>query len=261
MRNRKTSKGTGVLPQAADLPQPGPAASPALIEELAVANRILFDQGVLDAFGHVSVRHDQRPDRYLLARNMAPGSVTADDIIEFDLDSVPVNAQGHAVYLERFIHGEIYRVRPDVMAIVHSHSPSVVPFTVVRDNPLRAVCHMSGFLGGGTPIFEIRDVAGDETDLLIRDNALGVALAGSLGDKSVVLMRGHGSTVVAETLHLAVFRAVYTEVNARTQAEAMRLGTVTFLSSGEAKTTSESIGTQIRRAWDFWKKKACAAER
>ncbi len=231
-------------------------ADPQLLDDLAVANRILFQQGVLDAFGHVSVRHDKRPDRFLLARNMAPALVSAGDILEFDLGGDPVAAAGRSVYLERFIHGEIYRARPDVMAVVHSHSPAVVPFGVVRSAPLRALCHMSGFLGESAPVFEIRDVAGEESNLLITDRRLGAALASSLGSAAVVLMRGHGSTAVGETLRQVVYRAVYTEVNARLQQDALRLGPVNFLTAGEAKAANAATGGQVNRAWDLWKLKA-----
>ncbi|MNV41697.1 Decarboxylase NovR [compost metagenome] len=184
---------------------------------------------------------------------MAPGTVTAEDIVQFHLDGSPIDAQGRAIYLERFIHGQIYRARPDVMAIVHSHSPTVVPFSVARDATLRPVCHMCGFLGLGAPLFEIRDSAGDATDLLIRDNALGAALAAALGEASCVLMRGHGSTVVGPSLKHAVYRAVYAEVNAKLQSEAMRLGSVNFLSAGEAATAQRNIETQVERPWGLWK--------
>jgi ribulose-5-phosphate 4-epimerase/fuculose-1-phosphate aldolase len=231
-------------------------SDPALVEELAIANRILFRQGVVDAFGHISVRHDKRLDRYLLARNMAPALVTPADIVEFDLDSNPLTANGRSVYLERFIHGEIYRTRPDVIAVVHSHSPAVVPFGIVKTVAFRPVCHMSGFIGEATPIFEIRDVAGDSSDLLVRDHKLGAALAKTLGSGSVVLMRGHGSTAVGNSIRQAVYRAIYTEINARLQSEAMRLGPVTYLTAGEASTADINVGTQINRAWDFWRMQA-----
>src|SRR5205085_7974481 len=164
-----------------EMTAPLQAPAPALVEDLVAANHILVDEGVLDAFGHVSVRHDTHPDRFLLARNMAPGQVRADDILQFAHDGTPLDAGDRRVYLERFIHGAIYRARPDVMAVVHSHSPSVVPFSVSRSTRLRAVCHMSGFLGAGSPPFEIRAVAGDASDLLVRDDRLGRALADSLG--------------------------------------------------------------------------------
>lgn len=246
----------GFTSRVADAAGKGPAADPALFEDLVVANRILFREGVVDGFGHVSARHDKNPERFLLARNMAPALVTRDDIVEFDLDGIPSNAAGRPVYLERFIHGEIYRARPDVMAVVHSHSHAVVPFGIVTGVPFRSVCHMSSFLGMNTPIFEIRDVVGDENDLLITNGKLGAALAETLGTGTCVLMRGHGSTVVGGTLREAVFRAVYTEVNAHLQSEAMRIGPVTYLSEGESRVATRTIATQINRAWDFWRMRA-----
>ena len=236
-----------------------PEASPAevaLRADLAIANRILVRQGVVDAFGHVSVRHPDRPHRFLLARNMAPASVTAADILEFELDGRPVVSEGPQVYLERFIHGEILAARPDVIAVVHTHSPAVIPFSVVRGVPLRAVSHMGSFLGTETPIFEIRDAAGDSSDLLIRDNALGQALARSLGPRPAVLMRGHGITVVGASLKEAVFRAVYSEFNARIQAEAQKMGPVTFMTPGEAAASAATNASQIDRAWNVWKDQA-----
>lgn len=246
----------GFTSRVSDRADGGPAVDPVLIEELAIANRILFREGVVDGFGHVSVRHDKRSDHFLLARNMAPALVTPEDIVEFDLDGHPMNAAGRPVYLERFIHGEIYRARPDVMAVVHSHSPAVVPFGIVRGAAFRPVCHMSSFLPMCTPVFEIRDVVGEENDLLITNGKLGAALAASLGDQTCVLMRGHGSTVVGSSLREVVFRAVYTEVNARLQSEAMRIGPVTFLSEGEHRVATRTIATQINRAWDFWRMRA-----
>ena len=233
----------------------GPA-DPKLIEDLVAANRILVDQGVVDGYGHVSVRHDKAADRYLMSRSIAPELVTAADIMEYDLDSVPVDARGRGVYLERFIHGEIYRVRPDVRAIVHNHSPSVIPFGVTTA-PLRPLYHMSAFLWPGVPVFEIRNAGGPATDMLIRDAALGRALAGSLGAGPVVLMRGHGAVVVGSNIPETVFRSVYTEVNARLQAQAMGLGgPVTFLDPEEAKRAQASIAGTIGRPWELWKKKA-----
>jgi ribulose-5-phosphate 4-epimerase/fuculose-1-phosphate aldolase len=227
------------------------------IRELVDANHILFDQGVVDGFGHVSARHPERPDRFLLARSMAPALVTEKDVLEFDLDGNPVVPGGPAPYLERFIHGEIYRKRQDVMSVVHSHSPSVVPFSVVTGVKLQPVCHMCGFLSAkGTPIFEIRDFAGPGSDLLITSGKLGAALADSLGEGPAVLMRGHGSTVVAGTLRQAVFRAVYTEVGARLQMESMKLGPVTFLTEEETVGTTKTISTQYDRSWFLWLKAA-----
>jgi HCOMODA/2-hydroxy-3-carboxy-muconic semialdehyde decarboxylase len=238
-------------------PEPGPAANPALVDMLVTANHILFDQGVVDGFGHVSVRHDARPDRFLLARNVAPGLVTPADILEFDFAGDPVSVDGKALYLERFIHAEIFRARADVMAVVHSHSPGIIPFGVAGGMKLRPVYHMAGFLGAdGPPVFDIRDVAGDATDLLIRDSALGAALARALGAAPLVLMRGHGATIVGGTLQQAVFRAVYAETDARLEADSLRLGPVTFLSAGEAEATARTLDGQVGRAWDLWARRA-----
>jgi ribulose-5-phosphate 4-epimerase/fuculose-1-phosphate aldolase len=228
----------------------------ALIEELVAANHILFDQGVVDAFGHVSVRHPSRPDRFLLARNMAPGSVTAEDIIEFTLDGEPLNSNGRKVYLERFIHGEAYRRRPDVHSVVHSHSHAIVPLSVVKGARLRALFHMAGFIGSAAPVFEIRDVAGDGTDLLISSSALGRALSEHFDGADIVLMRGHGSTVVGDGIPRAVYRAVYAELNARYQLQASQLGEVTFLTEAEGQACVANVEGQVQRPWDLWRKQA-----
>jgi len=242
--------------QTMDRGKPAPAADATLVDDLVTANHILFNHGVVDAFGHVSVRHDKAPDQFLLARNLAPALVTPDDILEFDLDGNPLAARGRPVYLERFIHGEIYRARPDVMAVVHSHAPAVVPFGAVPSQPLMPIWHMSGFLGEGVPVFEIRDTAGPGSDLLIRSGDLGAALAASLASSSVVLMRGHGATVVGSNLKQALFRAVYTQMNAELQLQAKILGTATFLNAQEAAATTVSVGSQIDRAWDMWTRQA-----
>jgi ribulose-5-phosphate 4-epimerase/fuculose-1-phosphate aldolase len=226
------------------------------IDELVTANHILFDQGVVDGFGHVSVRHPTESCRFLLARSIAPALVAAADIMEFDLDGNPLDVGGRALYLERFIHSEIYRARPDAGAVVHSHSPAVVPFSVARDMPLRALWHLGGILGEGCPVFEIRTAAGPATDLLIRDRALGAALARSLGRGPVVLMRGHGCTVVGSTVRHAVFNAVYTEISAALQSEAMRLGAVTYLTREEAEAAAACNAAQIDRSWELWRMRA-----
>ena len=223
---------------------------PSLVDKLVHANRILYDQGVVDGLGHASVRHDSQPDVFLLSCNRAPGLVRRRDITCYDLDGDAVSANAERPYLERFIHGEIYRARPDVAAVVHSHSPSVIPFAVTGHR-LRPVFHMSGFLGGGSAHFEIRDAGGD-TDMLIRSPRLGRALADSLGDCTCVLMRGHGSTVVGASLEQAVFRAVYAEVNARLQLQAHALGDITFLNEREARLASDTNDGQIPRSWDLW---------
>jgi HCOMODA/2-hydroxy-3-carboxy-muconic semialdehyde decarboxylase len=246
-------------PIAVTVPDHGATAdqpSPSLIDDLVAANHILFDQGVVDAFGHISVRHDKRPDRFLLARNMAPGSVTADDIVEFDLDGTPVNANGRKVYLERFIHSELFRRRPDVMSVVHSHSHSIVPLSVVKGGKLRALFHMAGFIGQEAPIFEIREAGGDGTDLLISDNRLGRALAEKFDRADIALMRGHGSTVVANSIPLAVYRAVYAELNARYQLQASQMGEIEFLTEAEGRACVDRVEGQVARPWNLWKSQA-----
>ena len=227
-----------------------PAADPALVEKLAMANRILFDQGVVDGFGHISVRHDQSPDHFLLSCNRAPGLVRPVDILSYDLNGDLAVPSDKRSYLERFIHSEIYRVRPDVASVVHSHSPSVIPFGVTGQR-LRPVFHMSGFLGSGSSLFEIRDASGN-TDMLIRDSGLGRALAQSLGQHNCVLMRGHGSTTVAPSIELAVYRAIYAEVNAKLQLQAAALGPINFLTEEEAALAAATTEGQVVRAWDLW---------
>lgn len=237
------------------------APSPDIVADLVAANHILFDQGVVDAFGHISVRHDGRPDRFLLARNMAPSRVEAEDIVEFTLDGEAVNANGRKVYLERFIHAEIFRKRPDVIAVVHSHSHSIVPLSVVKGTRLRAMFHMAGFVGQGAPVFEIREAGGDATDLLISNNHLGRALAEHFDGHDIVLMRGHGSTVVGGSIKQAVYRAVYAGFNARYQLQAMQLGDVTYLTEGESRACVASIEAQVHRPWEMWLEQARARRR
>lgn len=224
-----------------------------LIDKVVIANRILYDQGVVDGLGHVSVRHPGDPGVFLLSCNRAPGLVRRADILCYDLDGNTVTPTSERSYLERFIHGEIYRARPDVMAVVHSHSPSVIPFGATG-NRLRPIFHMAGFLGGGSTLFDIRDAFG-ETDMLIRNNALGKALAQSLGNCSCVLMRGHGSTVVGTSIEQVVYRAIYAEVNAKLQAQALGLGEVTYLTPQEADLAAAANDSQIGRSWDLWRRR------
>ena len=226
-------------------------SNPALAEKLAVANRILYFQGVVDGFGHISVRHDQSPAHFLLSCNRAPGLVNAEDILTYNLDGDLAIPSDKRSYLERFIHSEIYRVRPDVVSVVHSHSQSVIPFGVTGQR-LRPIFHMSGFLGSGSALFEIRD-AGGNTDMLIRDTGLGKALAQSLGQHNCVLMRGHGSTTVGPSIEVAVYRAIYAEVNAKLQMQAAALGPINFLNEEEAALAAASTESQIVRAWDLWR--------
>ena len=233
------------------MPITAPAAE--LVDKLVYANRILYDQGIVDGLGHASVRHDSVADVFLLSCNRAPSMVRRRDIVCYDLAGDAVSDTSERPYLERFIHAEIYRARPDVVAVVHSHSPSVIPFAITH-NPLRPVFHMSGFLGSGSAHFEIRDAGGD-TDMLIRSSYLGEALARSLARHSCVLMRGHGSTVVGASLEQAVYRAIYTEVNAKLQLAAQGLGEITFLNEREAQLSSDMNDGQMPRSWALWIKR------
>jgi HCOMODA/2-hydroxy-3-carboxy-muconic semialdehyde decarboxylase len=224
-----------------------------LVQDLVAGNRILAMEGVLDGMGHISVRHQARPDRFFLARSMAPELVTAADILEYDLEGQAIDPRDRVSYLERFIHSEIYKSRPDVRAIVHCHTPSLIPFAA-SDVPLRAMYHMAAFVAEGVPVFDIRK-AGGVTDLLVRNAALGRALARSLGQKPAALMRGHGAVVVASSIPAVVGRSVYLDVNARTQAQAIALGgTVTYVEADEAKLRMGDTN-EYSRAWDLWKRK------
>ncbi|SMF62011.1 HCOMODA/2-hydroxy-3-carboxy-muconic semialdehyde decarboxylase [Xaviernesmea oryzae] len=227
----------------------------AMKQDLVDANHILYERGVVDGFGHVSARDPDNPDHFWISRNLAPAMVAAQDLMCFDLDGNPVTDDRRS-YLERFIHAEIYRSRPDVRSVVHSHSPSIIPFTVAKGVSLRPMCHMCGFLRSAPPVFEIRESAGDDTNLLISDSRLGSALARSLGGHSVV-MRGHGLTVVGSTIRQAVFRSVYAEVNAKLQMQAMALSDdVIYLTEEEADTCSSTMDGQLDRAWNLWKQAA-----
>jgi ribulose-5-phosphate 4-epimerase/fuculose-1-phosphate aldolase len=230
---------------------------PVVVADLVAAYRTLAALNVLDAFGHVSVRDPRNPNHYLISRSVAPESVTSNDILALDFDSNPVDAKdkGELLYRERFIHGAIYKARRDVNAIVHSHSPTVVPFSVTEVK-LRPILHNAGFLGEGPRVFEIRKYAGEASNLEIESPRLGTALAMELGMDSVILMRGHGDTVVADTLGYAVFRAYYTEVNARQLLQAIALGgSINYLTPSEARVSDESMVRASSRFWALWKAK------
>ena len=229
-----------------------PKPNSELVEKVAKANSILYKLGVLDGFGHISARMDNSPDHFLLSCNRAPALVAPEDILVYDMQGELAMQTDKRSYLERYIHSEIYRLRPDVMSVVHSHSASVIPFSVT-DVELKPIYHMSGFLGGGVARFEIRDTAGDDNDLLIRDKNLGEALATSLGRKNFVLMRGHGATIAAPSVEVAVFRAYYAESNAKLQLSAMTMNSpINFLNEKEALNAMATNEGQIKRAWDFW---------
>lgn len=219
-----------------------------LIDDLVTANRILANENVVDGYGHVSVRNPANANRYFLARAGAPALVTAADIVEYDLDSNPASGTG-AGYMERFIHGEIYKARPDVQAVVHCHCLDVIPFAAANV-PLKPMYHMGYFIGEGVPVFDIRAAAGI-TDMLVSTPALGKALARTLGAKPAALMRGHGAVVVADSLHVVVAKAYYLNVNARLQLQAMQLhgDGVASLNAEEAKKAVQTY----ERSWESWK--------
>ncbi len=262
---------TTVLPVAAALAltafvpatvpaQPAPTRKPLdprvqAIADVVVANHILADQGVVDGFGHVSIRDPSDPNKFFLARSMAPELVTTADVFEHDLDGNAPAAGNARLYLERFIHAEIYRARPDVNAIVHCHAPDLIPFGA-SGVALRPLYHMSSFLGAGVPVFDIHKAANASTDMLIRTADLGKALAKSLGPHPAALMRGHGAVIVGKDIQTAVFRSVYTELNAKLQAQAMALGSkVIYLDADEAKKSEETNAALVGRSWELWVRK------
>lgn len=238
----------------------GPAAERALRADLVTANRILSDQRVVDGYGHVSARSAGNSQRFLLSRAIAPGLVTASDLIEYELSGQPARKTKEAGYAERFIHAAIYRARPDVRAVVHCHAPSVIPFAD-STVPLRPMYHMSAFLTPGVPIFEIRDVS-EAHDMLVTDGRLGEALARTLGDKAVVLMRGHGAVVVGHSLSEAVSRSVYLDRNARMQVAAATLGGPVAYVEADDQWGGPELFDEAHpydRNWELWKAQAAAA--
>ena len=238
--------------------KPALAAHPDLLVDLVAANRILAMEGVLDGYGHVSVRSDKKPSHFFMSRSLAPQLVKVSDIMEHGADSEPIG-DDRRPYLERFLHGEIFRQRPDVMAIVHSHSEAVIPFGVTKGK-LRAVYHMASFLWSGVPVYDIRANT-PQNDLLIRDARLGQELAQSIGSCTCVLMRGHGMTVVGGSIPEVVFRAIYTQVNARLQTAATQIGgPIEFLTDEEGRRATETNAGTVERPWELWKAKLRALD-
>jgi HCOMODA/2-hydroxy-3-carboxy-muconic semialdehyde decarboxylase len=224
----------------------------ASLEDLAAASRILADEGVFDAAGHVSMRSPQRADRFLMSRSLAPALVTGDDIMEFNLECEPCDPRGRKPFIERFLHGGIYRFRPDVMAVAHGHTPSVVPFGLVG-TPMLAMYHNAAFVAAGVPVFDIRARFG-ATDIVINSPERGAALAEALGDTSVQLLRAHGFVAVGPTLPDAVFRAIFTEINARVQLQAATLGgPIAALDPEEGRLADAINLATVGRSWEFWK--------
>jgi ribulose-5-phosphate 4-epimerase/fuculose-1-phosphate aldolase len=236
------------------------AALKAVIEDLVIGNRILYVQDVVDSYGHISARHPHDPERFLMSRARAPGLVTSTDIQEFGLDGELARPDERPVYSERFIHSEVYKARPDVNAVVHSHSPTVVPFSVTQV-PLRPI--RAAFFYPEVPVFDTRAAAG-WTNLLVSNPALGKALAQTLGQNSVALMRGHGNVVVAPSVRTVVYRAIYTEANAKLLLQAMMLGgPITYLAPEEAALMDKEQarhrpGHGSDRTWEMWKREALA---
>ena len=226
------------------------------LEDLVVANRILAHEGVVDGFGHVSLRLPERPDRFFMSRSRSPELVTLDDIMEFDLDCNPIDQRGRVMYGERAIHGAIFQARPDVGSVVHNHADEIIPYSVTK-SPIRQIIHTAGGIGHDVPVWDIRDDFGD-TDMLVRNLMQGRSLAKTLGDKAAVLMRGHGCTVIGKTVRDAVRIAIYLMVNARLQTEAMRFGDVTFLSEGEIVATAEMSASPLAadRLWEYWTRRS-----
>jgi HCOMODA/2-hydroxy-3-carboxy-muconic semialdehyde decarboxylase len=228
------------------------------ILDLVAAYRILAEHGIIDAYGHVSVRSERDSNRYFLAGHVAPENVTEEHIIEYDLDSSPIDPRGRESVRERYIHGEVFKARPEVMSVVHSHSHTVVPFSVT-EVPLRPVFHMAAFVGEGLPNYEIRDFQ-KGTDLLVKTPFLGRALARTLGGAPAALMRGHGATVVGENLPRAVGRSIYLEINARMQMQAMAIagpgGKITYIDEAEVKASNPV--QNYNRAWPAWRARALA---
>jgi len=226
-----------------------------ILEELVTANRVLANEGIVDSFGHVSARHPDNPQHYLLSRARAPERIERDDIVEYRLDGTAIDDRGRAPYTERFIHGAIYEARPDVHAVVHNHSPSVIPFGVTGVK-LRPLLHMCAACGHQVPVWDSRDKFGDTT-LLVADMAMGRDLAQLIGSRPAALMRGHGATVVGRTVRHAVFIAVYLELGAKLQMQAMAIGDIKFLSQGEVdKITARVNDYTLDRAWENWARRA-----
>jgi len=227
-----------------------------LIADLVIANRILGREGVCDAFGHISVRHPEGPDRYLLSCSRSPELVEADDIMVFELDGTPVEGGDRRPYLERFIHGAIYEARPDVRSVVHNHASGVIPYSVTK-TPLRPLQHTFARIGADIPVWDIHDRFGD-TNMLVSNVEQGRDLAACLADNVVVLMRGHGCTVTAPSIAEAVLTSIYLQVNAKLQMDAMGLGEVTYLTPGEIEANSQinQPKSGSERAWEYLKARA-----
>ena len=225
----------------------------AAIEELVIANHILYDQNAVDGYGHISVRNPTNPNTFFLARSVAPSTVKVEDIMEFDMSGKALNGDTRVAYGERFIHSGILKNRPDINSVIHGHAPPILPYGLTGTT-LKPVYHMSSFLGEGAPIFEIRNYAkpNPDTDMFVSNVDLGNALSQSMGLQYFVLMRGHGYAAGADSIKKAVFRAVYAIQNASIQGDAMKMGQVQYLTPGEASIAQETIEKTIGRPWQLW---------
>ena len=231
------------------------------LADVVIANRILAHEGIVDAYGHVSVRHPRDPKRYLLARSLSPEMVQQADIMEFDLDGTPAGGDSRQPYLERFIHGAVYEARPEVLAVVHAHAEDVLPFGITS-TPLRPVIHSGSFMGAEVPVWDIRERFGD-TNLLVTNMPQGRDLAARLAGNNVALMRGHGFVAAARSLIEVVRMSVYVPRNARVQMAAMQLGEVKPLSRGEIDARNavyKPHSPETWRAWEYWATRAGCAE-
>jgi HCOMODA/2-hydroxy-3-carboxy-muconic semialdehyde decarboxylase len=223
------------------------------IEELVIANHILYDQNAVDGYGHISVRNPANPNTFFLARSIAPSSVKVEDIIEFDMSGKALNGDNRTAYGERFIHSGILKNRPDINSVIHGHAPPILPYGLTGTT-LKPVYHMSSFLGEGAPIFEIRNFAkpNPDTDMFVSNIELGNALSQTMGLQYFVLMRGHGYAAGGDSIKKAVFRAIYAIQNASIQSEAIKMGQVQYLTPGEAAISQETIEKTIGRPWQLW---------
>ncbi|MBC7281072.1 class II aldolase/adducin family protein [Hoeflea sp.] len=225
------------------------SAQRTVFEELVTATKILLHEGILDTFGHISARDPEDPQGFFLAQKLAPSHITIDDMQRFNLDGE--TSDNRPSYLERYIHSEIYKARPDVNCVLHSHSPAVLPYCFT-DQPLRPVTHMGAFLGESVPVYDIRDKHGDETDLFGGGPDVCADIAEILGDQPVVLMARHGIVNVGSSVRQVVFRAFYTEQEAAAQTAGLQIGTIKYLTPGEIRTAGKLVGAQIDRGWDHW---------
>lgn len=223
-----------------------------VIDALVIANHILAHEGVVDAFGHVSVRHPEADDRYLLSCSRSPAQVAASDIMTFSLDGEVIGVDARKPYLERFIHGAIYEARPDVTAVIHSHAHAVIPFGVTN-TPIRPLIHIAGALGAEVPVWDIATDFGD-TSLLVTTMQQARSLARTLGDRRAALMRGHGAVVAAGSLRDSVLLAISLQTNAALDLQSRQLGNVKYLSAGEIALTPEALlsAGPANRAWEYF---------